>query len=339
MARGHHGNPAASLRVLRIYGLPVLMSGLGTLVLNKPEKDIVNQHYKATLESLMRLHKSTPACVVYFLAGSLPGLALLHLRQLSLLGMVTRLQGSILHNHAMNVYRRGKPSSRSWFLQVRDICLQYSLPHPSTLLEFPLTKLAFKNLVKKAVVSFWEKKLRDDAKSLKSLEHFRPEYMSLSVPHPIWLTAMSSSYEVIKAKVQAKMLSGRYRTEVLSRHWSTNRPGHCLLPSCTAQIEDLAHILVFCPSLSHIRTNLLHFTKQYLAKIPEGALQQITNIASPASPLFMDFLLDCSTIPCVILLVQRMGPELLHHLFHVSRTWCYSLHKERLKLLGRWNLG
>ena len=209
MARGHHGNPAASLRVLRIYGLPVLMSGLGTLVLNKPEKDIVNQHYKATLESLMRLHKSTPACVVYFLAGSLPGLALLHLKQLSLLGMVTRLQGSILHNHAMNVYRRGKPSSRSWFLQVRDICLQYSLPHPSTLLEFPLTKLAFKNLVKKAVVSFWEKKLRDDAKSLKSLEHFRPEYMSLSVPHPIWLTAMSSSYEVIKAKVQAKMLSGR----------------------------------------------------------------------------------------------------------------------------------
>ena len=150
--------------------------------------------------------------------------------------------------------------------------------------------------------------------------------MSLSIPHPIWLTAKSSSYEVIKATVQAKMLSGRYRTGLLSKHWSTNRSGYCLLPSCTAQIEDLAHILVSCPSLNHIRTNLLYFTKQYLTQIP-------------SSPLFMDFLLDCSTIPCVILLVQRMGPELLHHLFHVSRTWCYSLHKERLKLLGRWNLG
>ena len=336
IARGHHGNPAASLRVQRIYGLPVLMSGLGTLVLNKPEKDIINQHYKVTLENLMRLHKSTPECVVYFLSGSLPGIALLHLRQLSLLGMVTRLQGSILHTHALNVYRRGKASSRSWFFQLRDICLKYSLPHPSTLLECPLTKLAFKNLTKKAVISFWEKKLRDDAKSLKSLEYFRPEFMSLSIPHPIWLTAKSSSYEVIKATVQAKMLSGRYRTGLLSKHWSTNRSGYCLLPSCNAQIEDLAHILVSCPSLNHIRTNLLHFTKQYLTQIPEDALQQITSLASPSSPLFMDFLLDCSTVPCVIVLVQKFGPELLHDLFHLSRTWCYSLHKERLKLLGRW---
>ena len=320
IARGHHGNPAASLRVQRIYGLPVLMSGLGTLVLNKPEKDIINQHYKVTLENLMRLHKSTPECVVYFLSGSLPGIALLHLRQLSLLGMVTRLQGSILHTHALNVYRRGKASSRSWFFQLRNICLKYSLPHPSTLLECPLTKLAFKNLTKKAVISFWEKKLRDDAKSLKSLEYFRPEFMSLSIPHPIWLTAKSSSYEVIKATVQAKMLSGRYRTGLLSKHWSTNRSGYCLLPSCTAQIEDLAHILVSCPSLNHIRTNLLHFTKQYLTQIPEDALQQISSLASPSSPLFMDFLLDCSTIPCVIVLVQKFGPELLHHLFHLSRT-------------------
>ena len=47
IARGHHGNPAASLRAQRIYDPPVLMSGLGTLVLDKSEKDILNQHYKA----------------------------------------------------------------------------------------------------------------------------------------------------------------------------------------------------------------------------------------------------------------------------------------------------
>ena len=64
---------------------------------------------------------------------------------------------------------KGKPSSRSWFFQLREICLKYSLPHPSTLLEYPLTKPAFKSLTKKAVLSFWEKELREDAKSLKSL--------------------------------------------------------------------------------------------------------------------------------------------------------------------------
>ena len=79
VAQGHHGNPAASLRVNQIYGLPVLLSGLGALLLNRSEKDIINQHHKNTLQNLMRLHAGTPPFVLAFLAGPLPGKALLHL--------------------------------------------------------------------------------------------------------------------------------------------------------------------------------------------------------------------------------------------------------------------
>ena len=39
MARGHRGNPAASLGVEQLYGLPVLLSGLATLVLTKKEEE------------------------------------------------------------------------------------------------------------------------------------------------------------------------------------------------------------------------------------------------------------------------------------------------------------
>ena len=35
LARGHRGNPATSMRAERIYGAPVLLSGIGSLVLNK----------------------------------------------------------------------------------------------------------------------------------------------------------------------------------------------------------------------------------------------------------------------------------------------------------------
>ena len=35
MARGHRGNPAASLHVDQVYGIPVLLSGLRPLVLSK----------------------------------------------------------------------------------------------------------------------------------------------------------------------------------------------------------------------------------------------------------------------------------------------------------------
>ena len=76
VAGGHHGNPAASLRVEKVYGLPVLMSCLGAFVQNKSEKDIINQHYKSTLDNLMRHYQGTRAS----LSGSLSGYAFLHFR-------------------------------------------------------------------------------------------------------------------------------------------------------------------------------------------------------------------------------------------------------------------
>ena len=48
------------------------------------------------------------------------------------------------------------------------------------------------------------------------------------------------------------------------------------------------------------------------------------------------FLLDCSIIPAIILLRQSHGVEILSELFYLTRTWCYSLHRERLRQLGRW---
>ena len=73
MARGHRGNPAASLRVEQLYGSPVLLSGLGTLVLTKKEIVLVDQHHKETIMNLQRLLPNTPRSVSCFLAGSLPG--------------------------------------------------------------------------------------------------------------------------------------------------------------------------------------------------------------------------------------------------------------------------
>ena len=44
IARGHAGNPAAAIRVERLYGVPVLMSGLAALVLNKTEIQSLDHH-------------------------------------------------------------------------------------------------------------------------------------------------------------------------------------------------------------------------------------------------------------------------------------------------------
>ena len=75
-------------------------------------------------------------------------------------------------------------------------------------------------MVKSKVINYWEAYLRSKALSMResSLKYFRAEYMSLTRPHPIWSTCGSNPYEINKAVVQARMLSGRYVTDQLARH-------------------------------------------------------------------------------------------------------------------------
>ena len=94
MALHHGANPAACLRAEKIYALPVLLSGISSLVLSRQEMDIVASHYKTTLTRIMKLYDRTPETAVLFLAGSLPLPALVHLRQLALFSMVCGLSPS-----------------------------------------------------------------------------------------------------------------------------------------------------------------------------------------------------------------------------------------------------
>ena len=121
LGRGHLVNPTACVRVEHLYGIPVPLSGLATMVMLKSEFAILASHFKRHMENLMKLHRSTPECAVWFLAGCLPVEALLHLRQISLFGMITRLNDgdNLLANHVRNIYATAKASSKSWFLQLQ----------------------------------------------------------------------------------------------------------------------------------------------------------------------------------------------------------------------------
>ena len=340
MARNHRGNPAASLRIEMLYGCPVLLSGLAALVLSKSEVDILQHHYKLNLERLQRLHKSTPESVVYFLGGSLPLPALLHIRQLSLLGMIARLgPDNILHKLGCSSLSNAKPSSRSWFLQVKGICSKYSLPDPLTILANPSSKCSLKRIVKSKIVDFWEKRLRSDASKLTSLGFFKPHFYSLAKPHPIWSSAGNNPYEVEKACIQARMLSGRFRSCWLSRHWSGDSSGSCSLPSCSLDPTPgtLTHMLLDCQDLQPARQRVFTLWAEHLRDNPIllPVIRKYTIDCEPS--IQVQFLLDCSILPDVICLKQLHGNGVHVSLLYLTRTLCFSLHKMRLKLLGKWN--
>ena len=341
LARNHSGNPAASLRIELLYGSPVLLSGLAAMVISGSELRILNQYYKVSLERLQRLHKATPDPVVYFLGGSLPLKALHHMRQLSHLSMIAHLGPShILHRHGCQTLHSARPSTRSWFLQVRDICSLYSLPDPVSILNNPPTKGSLKCKVKSAIIDYWEEKLRYDASQLDSLVFFRPNFHSLTKPHPIWSSAGSNPYEVEKACIQARMLSGRYRTCWFSRHWLRDSDGSCSLPTCCLNPTPgtLTHILTQCPDLGPARLRVFHLWADYLKDKP-FLLNVIRKYTVDASPLLqVQFLLDCTVLPDVIKLKQQHSNSVYDSLLYLTRTLCFSVHKTRLKLLGKWNL-
>lgn len=132
----------------------------------------------------------------------------------------------------------------------------------------------------------------------------------------------------------------RYYTEAMCSHWSKNKRGLCLLSpvECIDTIEDLNHIIKICPVLTPCRQNLVLFTEKYADKIESTEIcALLTNLCDLTHPSFVNFLLDCSSLSEVIASVQQHGQAVLHHLFRVKRTWLFVLHRERLKILGRWN--
>ena len=339
LARGHRGNPAAVLQIHCVYALPVLLSGLSSLVLRSDETNLITRYTREVIERLQKLQRRTPLCIVMFLGGQLPGLAQLHLRQLTLFGMISRDPKSLLYRHACHVLAVYKASVSSWFQHLRDICLLYELPHPQYILQHPPTKGIFERLVKSHVIRYWETKLRQEAKNLTSAPYFVPEFMSLTKPHPIWSSCGSNPFEVHKAVITARMLSGRYPTDQLQRHWTQNKAGICLLPTCASSksLGSLEHLLLMCPALAPTRLKLLELAEKVSTNDSAVSSLLLTVIKSGQSQAIMQIILDCSTTPDIISHTQKYGSSVRDKILYFGRTWCYSIHRERMIQMGLLN--
>ena len=334
-AKSHRANPAASLRVHMLYCTPVLLSGLGSLVLSSMELKTLDHHYTTTLQRLQRLYDRTPRAFVHLLAGSLPLTALLAMRKMSLFHMICLKPNSPLHIHAKHVLSNKPPGSRSWFLQITDLCQEYGLNQPLNILNNPPDKIQFKRLVKLKVCEYWQKELASECSKLPSLVFFDPTRASLLRSHAIWTYAGNNSYEVNKSIVAAKMLSGRYRTEALSRHWSGVGGGFCVMSTCDKVLGDLQHLLLKCPAFHDMRARFLTMWRQKLCHL-EPLLDLFMRIINGPDEKHIAFLLNPSANPDLQALAQTYGSVVIEHSCYLTRTFIYNIHREKLKLTGKW---
>ena len=219
--------------------------------------------------------------------------------------------------------------------EVRGLCKQYSLPDPLQTLTSPPPKGPFKLSVKSAILTFWRSHLIAEAKSLTSLRYLRLPFLPLGHgAHPLWWTCFSSSSAIRSATVVGKMLSGRYRSCWLRRHW-TQESGACRLPGCGQVPGDVAHLLSGeCQALQpHLATTLQNLFAM-LAPHPHLLPPLMTALHGDREAV-TTFFLDPSSDPSVIQLVQLHGQvPVLFPLFQAARAWVWCAHRTRMRMLG-----
>ena len=199
--------------------------------------------------------------------------------------MITRLPNNILH----------KTASKSWFVGIRLLCDLYALPSPLQLLQNPLTKHSCNKLVKSRIIDFWEKNLRSIATKKTSLTYFKPVFMSLTSPHPLFSTCTN------KSTCQGALISGRYKTAYLERHWSKENPdGFCVLCPGLIKLDTLDQFILHCDALTAARTNVINYWQHYSSKDDQFQNLLLTKLRATTETL-MQFIIDPS-VDCDVLI-------------------------------------
>ena len=266
------------------------------------------------------------------MSGSLPCEALIHCRQLGLFSMICRLQEDPLHIHAKFILSSAPPSAKSWFQQILKLSIQYGLPNPSFLLANPPPKEVFKNMVKKQITWYWKSLLIEETKPLQSLKYFKPELYSLTKAHYIWSSAASNPFETSKSTVLACMASGRFRTEYLCRHWSTNKAGYCRAPTCYQTLGTLEHLLVVCPALDIVRQRLYNMWLEKSVMFP-ALHSTIKEVLTCDDSTKVQFILEPLYFSEISHLYNCHGQHFIQQLAYLTRTFAFYINKEYKKIV------
>ena len=173
-----------------------------------------------------------------------------------------------------------------------------------------------------------------DAYPLTSLQYFKPELYSLTRPHYMWLSAASNPFECSKSTILARMASGRFRTESLSKHWSENKAGHCKATSCDMIPGTLEHLLVGCPALDTVRQRM--YTMWLARTVMFPTLHStIKNILHANEQTIVQFILEPLAFSEVATSFKIHGQRFIDQLSYLTRTFAFYIDREYRKIVKK----
>ena len=97
-------------------------------------------------------------------------------------------------------------------------------------------------------------------------------------------------------------------------------------------------MLLFCNGLKGAQESVINLWMKELAQMPSilTIFQKYTSsyFLSTDSDTTIRFILDPSMIPEIIILKQAKHDQALTKVYYLTRTYCHTLHKSKLKILG-----
>ena len=257
--------------------------------------------------------------------------AYIHLDIFSLFYSIWYNRETKAHQIVKYLLENSPDNSRTWSIHVRHLARQYGLPDPLDLLNSdPMSKSAFKEMVKTKITAYHEKELRERAINNSKMTYFNVSSTGLTGRHHPAIAGAVTTHQVKKLRPAIKFLIGDYLTYQL-RSQQTGGGGHCRL--CPGQIdEDISHIVSSCTATSEIRERI---TQEIFFKCQSAMTMLDIDKIRRDPQLLTQLILDCTSLNlengCRIHINDPIVPEI----FKLTRDLCHAVHSQRLKLLKK----
>ncbi|CAC5369265.1 unnamed protein product [Mytilus coruscus] len=159
------------------------------------------------------------------LLGALPIEAEMHKRQLSVLYSILA-------------------SENSFFSRIQEILKYYNLPTVSEFKDQLPSKMQWKKDINRTIASKWSTILQEEMEEKSTLKRCNTQMLKIHEVHPVWRTLLPLTYEVKKANIKARLLTGTYLLQEDIQRFTGNRTEEQNWQLCQIEKEDIVHFIL-----------------------------------------------------------------------------------------------
>ena len=283
MGAGLHGKngltPKANIHLIEIYILPILLHGLEILLPSIKQLKHATDFYESTLQQLLTLPTSVAKIAPYILTGSLPLIARIHTKAITMFGSIARNKETLEWEIAERQIHYHTEKSYSWFHTIKRILCQYSLPAATTILYQTPTKEQWKVIVKKAVTQYWKEDFTSKLTSYPSLKYLSVHLWTPGKIHHILDSISYNSQDIRRTPAICRIVTGTMSLQSNRAQFNQTNNKICLL--CKIDVETRDHFIRTCPKL-----------EPYRAKICDELRYLLPHEIIPADPRWTQYILD-----------------------------------------------